>query len=210
MKSAVFLKIHPENPPLNKILQAVEIIRQGGIVIYPTDTIYGMGCDLHNARAIERLCQIKGIKPEKANLSFICSDLTHISDYAKGTSTATYKVMKKALPGPFTFILEASSKVPKFGGAKKKTVGIRVPDNDISLLLVKELGNPIISTSIHDEDEIIEYSTDPELIYEKYRNQVDLVIDGGYGKNIASTVVNCVDDDFEVIREGAGDISEFV
>src|SRR5688572_8136922 len=210
MKSAVFLKIHPENPPLNKILQAVEIIRQGGIVIYPTDTIYGMGCDLHNARAIERLCQIKGIKPEKANLSFICSDLTHISDYAKGISTATYKVMKKALPGPFTFILEASSKVPKFGGAKKKTVGIRVPDNDISLLLVKELGNPIISTSIHDEDEIIEYSTDPELIYEKYRNQVDLVIDGGYGKNIASTVVNCVDDAFEVIREGAGDISEFV
>jgi tRNA threonylcarbamoyl adenosine modification protein (Sua5/YciO/YrdC/YwlC family) len=210
MKSDVFLKIHPENPPLNKILQAVDIIRQGGIVIYPTDTIYGMGCDLHNARAIEKLCQIKGIKPEKANLSFICSDLTHISDYAKGISTATYKVMKKAFPGPFTFILEASAKVPKFGGAKKKTVGIRIPENDISLLLVKELGNPIISTSIHDEDEIIEYSTDPELIYEKYRNLVDLVIDGGYGNNIASTVVNCVDDSFEVIREGAGDISEYI
>lgn len=210
MNNAQFLKIHPENPPLKKILEAVDILRQGGIIIYPTDTIYGIGCDLHNARAVERLCQIKGIKPEKANLSFVCSDLTHISDYAKGISTQTYKVMKKALPGPFTFILEASSKVPKFGGAKKKTVGIRVPDNDICLMLVRELGNPIISTSIHDEDEVIEYSTDPELIYEKYRGLVDAVIDGGYGKNIASTVVDCVDDVFDVIREGAGDLDAYL
>lgn len=210
MSNAEFLKIHPDNPPLNKILQAVEVLRKGGIIIYPTDTIYGLGCDLHNQRAIERICQIKGIKPEKANLSFICSDLTHISDYAKGISTATYKVMKKALPGPFTFVLEASSKVPKFGSAKKKTVGIRVPENEICLTLVKELGNPIISTSIRDEDEVIEYSTDPELIYEKFRNLVDLVIDGGYGNNIASTVICAIDDDFEVLRQGAGDIDEYL
>jgi tRNA threonylcarbamoyl adenosine modification protein (Sua5/YciO/YrdC/YwlC family) len=210
MSNAHFIKIHPENPPLKKILEVVDILRQGGIIIYPTDTIYGIGCDLHNARAVERLCQIKGIKPEKANLSFICSDLTHISDYAKGISTQTYKVMKKALPGPFTFILEASSKAPKFGGVKKKTVGIRVPDNDICLMLVRELGNPIISTSIRDEDEVIEYSTDPELIYEKYRDLVDAVIDGGYGNNIASTVVNCVDDALEVVREGAGDLDEYL
>ena len=210
MSNAIFLKIHPDNPPQNKVLQVVEVLRKGGLIIYPTDTIYGLGCDLHNARAIERLCQIKGIKPEKANLSFVCSDLTHISDYAKGISTHTYKVMKKALPGPFTFILEASAKVPKFGGAKKKTVGIRVPDNEICLTIVKELGNPIISTSIHDEDEVIEYSTDPELIYEKYRNLVDLVIDAGYGNNIASTVVNCTDDEMEVLREGAGDLDQYL
>jgi tRNA threonylcarbamoyl adenosine modification protein (Sua5/YciO/YrdC/YwlC family) len=210
MSNATFLKIHPDNPPLLRILQVVDVLRQGGIIIYPTDTIYGLGCDLHNARAVERLCQIKGIKPEKANLSFICSDLTHISDYAKANSTQAYKIMKKALPGPFTFILEASSKVPKVGGAKKKTVGIRVPDNEICLSLVRELGNPIISTSIRDEDEVIEYSTDPELIYEKFKNLVDLVIDGGYGNNIASTVVNCVDDAFEVIREGAGDLDEYL
>src|SRR5688572_17140181 len=210
MSNAQFLKIHPDNPQQSKILQAVEILRKGGLVIYPTDTIYGLGCDLHNARAIERLCQLKGIKPDKANLSFVCSDLTHISDYAKGISTHTYKVMKKALPGPFTFILEASAKVPKFGSTKKKTVGIRVPDNEICLTLVKELGNPIISTSIHDEDDVIEYSTDPELIYEKYRHLVDLVIDAGYGNNIASTVVNCVDDEMEVVREGAGDLEQYL
>ena len=210
MSSALFLKIHPQNPPLNRMLQVVEILRQGGLVIYPTDTIYGLGCDLHNARAIEKLCQIKGIKPDKAHLSFVCSDLTHISDYARGISTQTYKVMKKALPGPFTFILEASSKVPKFGGAKKKTVGIRVPDNNICLSLVRELGNPIISTSIHDEDEIIEYSTDPELIFEKYRHLVDVVIDGGFGNNVASTVVDCQNESFGILRQGAGDIEQYL
>ncbi|QNF34081.1 threonylcarbamoyl-AMP synthase [Adhaeribacter swui] len=210
MASAVFLKIHPANPPMNKILQVVEILKKGGIVIYPTDTIYGMGCDLHNARALEKLCHIKGIRPDKANLSFICSDLTHISDYAKNISTSVYKVMKKALPGPFTFVLEASSKVPRLGGNRKKTVGIRVPDNKIPLFIVKELGNPIISTSIHDEDDIIEYATDPELIFEKFKNLVDVVIDGGYGNNIPSTVVNCEDEQFEVLRQGAGIIEEYV
>ena len=210
MSNAILLKIHPDNPPLNKILQVVEVLRKGGIIIYPTDTIYGMGCDLHNARSLERLCQLKGIKPEKANLSFICSDLTHISDYAKSISTHTYKIMKKALPGPFTFILEASSKVPRLAGTKKKTVGIRVPDHQIPLTLVKELGNPIISTSIRDEDEIIEYSTDPELIFEKFKGMVDLVIDGGFGHNIPSTVVDCQDDQFEIIRQGAGDLEDYV
>ncbi|GAA4315629.1 L-threonylcarbamoyladenylate synthase [Nibribacter koreensis] len=209
MAQATFLKIHPDNPQPKAMAQVVEVLKKGGLVIYPTDTIYGLGCDLHNVRAVERLCQLRGLNPAKAQLSFICSDLTNISEYAR-ISTQTYKVMKKALPGPFTFVLEASSKVPKIGGTRRKTVGIRVPDNAICQTLVEQLGNPIISTSIHDEDEVVEYTTDPELIYEKYRNLVDLVIDGGYGNNIASTVVNCENDEFEVLREGAGDIQEFL
>jgi tRNA threonylcarbamoyl adenosine modification protein (Sua5/YciO/YrdC/YwlC family) len=210
MSNAILLKIHPDNPPLGKILKVVEVLQKGGIIIYPTDTIYGMGCDLHNARAVERLCALKGIKPDKAHLSFICSDLTHISDYARSIPTSTYKIMKKALPGPFTFILEASSKVPRLAGGKKKSVGIRVPDHQIPLQIVRELGHPIISTSIRDEDEIVEYSTDPELIYEKFRNTVDLVIDGGYGQNIPSTVVDFQQEEWEVIRQGAGDIEQYV
>ncbi|MFD2245918.1 L-threonylcarbamoyladenylate synthase [Pontibacter ruber] len=208
MANAIFMKIHPDNPQENKIREAAEILRKGGVIIYPTDTIYGLGCDIHNARAIERVCQIKGVKPDKVNLSFICSDLTHISDYAR-IDTPTYKVMKKALPGPFTFVLDATSNAPKYATAKKKTVGIRVPDNKIALALVAELGNPIISTSVRDEDEVVEYSTDPELIYEKYRNLVDLVIDGGYGNNVASTVVDA-SNNFEVLREGAGDIEQYL
>ncbi|GAA4441718.1 L-threonylcarbamoyladenylate synthase [Pontibacter saemangeumensis] len=207
MSNASLLKIHPETPQQRKILEAVEILRNGGVIIYPTDTIYGIGCDIHNARAVERVCQIKGVKPDKVNLSFICSDLTHISDYAR-IDTPTYKVMKKALPGPFTFVLLASSRVPKYAG-NKKTVGIRVPDNNIALQLVKELGNPILSTSIRDDDEVLEYSTDPELIYEKFKNLVDAVIDGGPGNNIASTVVD-VTNNFEVLREGAGDIEQYL
>ena len=209
MSNAIFLSIHPDNPQEKKIREAAEILRNGGVIIYPTDTIYGMGCDIHNARAIERVCQIKGVKPDKVNLSFICSDLTHISDYAK-IDTPTYKVMKKALPGPFTFVLNATSSVPKYAAAKKKTVGIRVPDNQVALALVRELGNPILSTSIRDEDEVLEYSTDPELIYEKYRNLVDAVIDGGYGNNIASTVIDATNNEFEVLRQGAGDIEEYL
>ena len=207
MSNATLLQIHPETPQQRKILEAVDILRNGGVIIYPTDTIYGLGCDIHNARAVERVCLIKGIKPDKSNLSFICSDLTHISDYAK-IDTPTYKVMKKALPGPFTFVLDANSRVPKYAGTKK-TVGIRVPDNKIALQLVKELGNPILSTSIHDDDEVVEYSTDPELIFEKYKNLVDAVIDGGPGKNVASTVVD-VTNNFAVLREGAGDIEQYL
>ncbi len=206
---ATLLKIHPENPQPKAISMAVDVLKKGGLVIYPTDTIYGLGCDLHNLRAVERLCQLRGINVAKAQLSFICHDLTHISDYAK-ISTQTFKIMKKALPGPFTFVLEASGKVPKIGGTRRKTVGIRIPDNQIALRLVEELGNPIISTSIKDEDEVLEYTTDPELIYEKYENLVDLVIDGGYGNNKPSTVINCENDAFEILRQGAGDISEFL
>jgi tRNA threonylcarbamoyl adenosine modification protein (Sua5/YciO/YrdC/YwlC family) len=171
--------------------------------------VYGLGCDIHNQKAVEKVCQIKGIKAGKIDLSFICYDLSHISEYAN-LSTAAFKVMKKALPGPFTFILPSSSNVPKILHSPKKTVGIRIPNNAIPRVLVKELGNPIITTSIKDEDEVIEYSTDPELIYEKFRNKVDFIIDGGYGKNVASTVVDCTSDNFEIIRQGLGDIKQYL
>ncbi|WP_027000290.1 L-threonylcarbamoyladenylate synthase [Eisenibacter elegans] len=207
--AATLLRIYPENPEMRKILTVVESLRNGGLVIYPTDTVYGIGCDINNPKAIEKICQLKGIPVKENNLSFICYDLSHISEYAK-ISTETFKVMKKALPGPFTFILNASSKVPKVLNIQKKFVGIRIPDNNIPRTIVKELGNPIITTSIRDDDEVIEYSTDPELIYEKFKDKVDYIIDGGYGNNIASTVVDCSNDLFEVVREGLGDISVYV
>jgi len=208
---ATLLRIHPENPPQNRIQQAVDVLRKGGVIIYPTDTVYGIGCDVTNAKAVERVCRIKGINPEKANLSFICYDLSHISDYAHGINTATYKVIKKALPGPFTFLFEASANAPRFGGTKRKTVGIRVPDNQIIRQLVKELGNPIVSTSVRESEETLEeYVTDPDLIYEKYRLLVDLVIDGGFGGNTPSTIVDCTNDDFDIVRDGAGDIEPYL
>jgi len=208
---ATLLRIHPDNPPQNRILQAVEVLRKGGIIIYPTDTVYGIGCDIHNAKAVERLCRIKNLKPEKANLSFICADLSHISDYAHGITTPTYKVIRKALPGPFTFIFEANPNAPRYGGVKRKTVGIRVPDNQIVTQIVKEFGNPIVSTSVReDENTLEEYVTDPDLIFEKYRLMVDLVIDGGFGGNVPSTIIDCTNDDFELIREGAGDIEQYL
>ena len=209
--AATILRIHPENPPASRIQQAVEVLRKGGIIIYPTDTVYGIGCDIHNAKAVERLCRIKGFHSDKANLSFICHDLSHISDYAHGITTPVYKVIKKALPGPFTFIFEASAKAPRIGGRQRKTVGIRVPDNQIILQLVKELGNPIFSTSVRvDENTLDEYVTDPDLILEKYRTMVDLVIDGGLGGNVPSTIIDCTNDDFELIRQGAGDIEQYL
>ena len=209
--AATILRIHPENPPANRIQQAVEVLRKGGIIIYPTDTVYGIGCDIHNQKAVEKLCRIKGLHPDKANLSFICHDLSHISDYAHGITTPTYKVLKKALPGPFTFIFEASAKAPRIGGKQRKTVGIRVPDNQIVLQLVKELGNPIVSTSVReDENTLEEYVTDPDLIHEKYRTMVDLVIDGGFGGNVPSTIIDCTNDDFELVRQGAGDIEQYL
>ncbi|MDJ1468541.1 L-threonylcarbamoyladenylate synthase [Cytophagaceae bacterium DM2B3-1] len=207
--SAQFIKIHPENPELRKILQVVECLRDGGLVIYPTDTVYGLGCDIHNQRAVEKICQIKGIKPQKINLSFICYDLSHIAEYAN-VDTPVFKLMKKALPGPFTFILRASNDVPRIFHSNKKTVGIRVPDHNIPRMIVKELGHPIITTSVKDDDEIIEYSTDPELIFEKYEHLVDIVIDGGYGNNVASTVIDYTRDEIEVIREGLGNIDQFL
>lgn len=207
--AATLVKIHPENPEMRKIRQVADALREGAIVIYPTDTVYGIGCDIHNARAVERLCLIKGIRPNKNNLSFICYDLSHISEYAE-VENATFKMMKKALPGPFTFILPASNKVPKILHSNKKTVGIRVPDHAIPRSLVQELGNPIITTSIKDDDEVIEYSTDPELIHEKYQKLVDYVIDGGYGHNIPSTVVDCTAGQPTVVREGLGDLTLYV
>lgn len=174
----MLIRIYEDNPNEKSIAQVVEILRKGGVVIYPTDTVYGLGCDINNQKAIERVCTIRGIKPEKANLSFVCYDLTDISQYTKPFDTATFRVLKKALPGPFTFIFNASNQVPKLLSSKKKTVGIRVPDNRIAREIVRQLGNPIVSASIHDDDEIMEYSTDPELIHEKYGDIVDAVIDG--------------------------------
>ena len=206
----MLIKIYNDNPNPKAIDQAVDILKKGGVIIYPTDTVYGIGCDITNQKAIEKVCQIRGLKPDKANLSFICYDLTDISQYTKPFDTTVFRVLKKALPGPFTFIFNASGQVPKLLSSKKKTVGIRVPDNNIVREIVKQLGNPIVTASIHDEDEIIEYSTDPELIYEKYQESVDLVIDGGYGDNVASTVVDVTNDDFVVIREGKGDLEQYL
>ncbi|AKD58448.1 L-threonylcarbamoyladenylate synthase [Spirosoma radiotolerans] len=203
--SAEFIKLYPKNPDPRRIDHIVRALRDGAVVIYPTDTIYGMGCDIHNARAVERVARIKGIKPTKNDFSFICYDLSHIADYAR-VSNQAFKLMKSLLPGPFTFILQATGNVPKLLNTNKKTVGIRVPDNDIPRQLVHQLGNPIITTSIRDEDEIIEYSTDPELIFEKFQNQVDIVVDGGYGGNVPSTIVDATDDDFSVVRQGLGEL----
>jgi tRNA threonylcarbamoyl adenosine modification protein (Sua5/YciO/YrdC/YwlC family) len=203
-----FIKLYEENPQEDKLDHIVEVLRGGGVIIYPTDTVYGLGCDFSNTKAVQRICQIKDTTPK--SLSFICYDLSEISAYTKGLSTPVFKVMKKALPGPFTFILQANSQVPKVLNAKKKTVGIRIPNNNIPRLLVQKLGNPIITTSLKDDDTIIEYSTDPELIYEKYQNQVDLVIDGGYGGNVASTIIDCSHDEFEIVRAGLGEINDYL
>jgi tRNA threonylcarbamoyl adenosine modification protein (Sua5/YciO/YrdC/YwlC family) len=206
----MLIKIYPENPNSKAIEQVVEVLKKGGIIIYPTDTVYGMGCDITNQKAIEKICRLRGIKPEKANFSFICSDLRHISDYIKPIDTTVFRLLKKALPGPFTFIFNANNNVPKLLSSNKKTVGIRVPDNDIAREIVRQLGNPILSTSIHDDDEVIEYSTDPELIHEKYEENIDMIIDGGFGGNEPSTVVDCTSGDFEIIREGKGDLSSYL
>lgn len=202
---AEFIKIYEENPNPKEIARVVAMLRKGGLVIYPTDTVYGLGCDITNTRALEKIARIKGIKLDKANWSFICADLSNMSDYVRQIDTATFKILKRSLPGPYTFILPGNTKLPKVF-KKKKTVGIRVPDNLIAQTLVKELGNPIVSTSIYDEDELLEYTTDPELIYEKWKNLVDVVIDGGYGGNVASTVIDLSQGEPIVIREGKGSL----
>jgi len=201
---AEFLKIHPINPEPRKIHRVVEVLTHGGIIIYPTDTIYGIGCDLMNRRAVEKLCQILGIKPQKLNLSFICHDLSHISEYVKRLDTHEFKILKKALPGPFTFIFESSAKVPKILDVNKKTVGIRIPNHEIPLTIVKSLGNPLITSSIKDDDEIVEYTTNPEEIYHDFKNKVDLIIDGGAGGNIPSTIVDFSAGEPTVTRAGLG------
>ena len=203
----MLLEIHPDNPNSRQISQAVSCLKKGGVIIYPTDTVYAFGCDINSKSAVEKICKLRGIKPEKANFSFICSDLSHLSEYAKQVSTPTFRVMKSVLPGPYTFILNASSIVPKLFKSKKKSVGIRVPDNRIAQALVEELGHPIMSASLKDEDELLEYTTDPYNIYERYKNQVEVVVDGGFGKNAPSTVIDCTGNDPEVIREGLGDVS---
>lgn len=204
----MFLKIYPENPNLREIQKAVNCLQNGGIIIYPTDTIYGIGCDIFKTKAIERIADILGERKKKSALSFICSDLSHLSDFTKPISNNVFKIMKKVLPGPYTFILEANNNVPKIIQSNKKTIGIRIPDNIIIREIVKELGHPILSSSVKDDDEVVEYTTDPELIYERYENLVDMVIDGGYGDNIPSTVVDCTSGEIEILREGKGNIDD--
>lgn len=205
-----FYKIYEENPDFRLIQETVRLLRQGGVIIYPTDTVYGLGCDIFNTKAIEKIKQLKQIKGKKLDLSFICYDLSNIATYTRALPNPVFKLMKKTLPGPFTFILNSSNRVPKILNASKKSVGIRIPDNNIPRDIVKELGNPIITTSIKDDDQVLEYSTDPELIYEKYDGLVDLVIDGGYGQNTPSTIVDCTTEEPILIREGLGDLSKFI
>lgn len=203
---AQFIKLYNENPNEKEIAKIVEVLRNGGLIIYPTDTVYGLGCDITNTKALEKIARIKGVKLEKANFSFVCSDLKNLSDYVKQIDSSTFKLLKRALPGAYTFIMQGNNNLPK-DFKKKKTVGIRVPDNLIARTIVERLGNPIVSTSIYDEDDVIEYTTDPELIFEKWQNLVDIVIDGGYGDNTASTVIDLSGDEPVIIREGKGDIS---
>ena len=198
------VRIFEENPNEREIEKVVAVLRKGGLIIYPTDTVYGLGCDITNTKAMEKVAKIKGVKLAKANFSFICSDLSNLSDYVKQIDTPTYKILKKALPGPYTFVLPSSNNLPK-AFKNKKTVGIRVPDNNIIRELVEKLGNPIVSTSIYDEDDLIEYTTDPELIFEKWSNHVEIVIDGGYGGNIPSTVINLSEGETTILREGKGE-----
>lgn len=203
---ATLLKIYGQNPSLQKIERVVESLKNGGIIIYPTDTIYGLGCDLMNKKAVEKICRIKQIKPHKMNLSFICQDLGNISEYVRNIPTPLFKVMKNCLPGPYTFILNSRSTVPKILGVNKKTVGIRIPDNVVVRELVAHLGNPILNTSLKGADPIVEYTTDPNVIFEKFKHLVNIVIDGGPGGNIPSTVIDCTKDEYVVIREGLGSI----
>ena len=201
----MLIKLFEDNPNERDILKIVSLLRKGGIIIYPTDTVYAIGCDINNVKAVQRIAALKGIKPEKASFSMICRDLSNIATYAK-VSDEVFKIMKRCLHGPFTFILNATTKLPNILMNRRKTIGIRIPANYIAMAIVEELGNPLLTTSVHDDDEIVEYTTDPELIHEKYCRSVDLVIDGGYGHNVASTVVDCTGDEPEIIRQGIGEL----
>ncbi len=200
----MLLRIHPENPSQRQIKTVVECLQDGGVIIFPTDTIYAIGCDIYKPKALERVAQIKGIRIEKANFSFLCSDLSQLSDFTKPINNEVFKLMKSTLPGPYTYILNANNNVPRIFQSKKKTLGIRIPDNNIVAQIIQELGNPITSSSIHDDDEIIEYTTDPELIYEKFQKQIDIVIDGGFGDNEPSTIIDCTGSEIVIVREGKG------
>jgi len=202
----MLIRLFNENPNSRQVQQVVECLQNGGIIIYPTDTVYAIGCDILNQKAVEKVAQMKGLKVEKTQFSFICHDFSHLSDFTRPIPNTIFKLMRRNLPGPFTFILEANNNVPRYFKGKKKTVGIRVPDNNIIREIVKELGNPIFSTSVHSSDEIEMYPTDPELIYEEYGEKVDIVIDGGYGDNKVSTIIDCSNDEIEIIRQGKGEL----
>jgi tRNA threonylcarbamoyl adenosine modification protein (Sua5/YciO/YrdC/YwlC family) len=201
----MLLSIHPDNPQPRNIKMVADCLKSGGVIIYPTDTIYGIGCDIYNNAAIERICKIKSILPKNANFSFICKDLSHLSEYAKNLSNSTFRILKKALPGPYTFILEATKQVPKMLKTKKDTVGIRIPDHNICMAILETLGNPIMSTSLPMDNPDVAYFTDPEHIHDIFENQVDLVIDSGIGSITTSTIIDCTDDAPQLIRAGAGD-----
>lgn len=203
--AAEFIRIYDENPNPRQISKVVDVLKKGGIIIYPTDTVYGMGCDITNSRALERLARIKGVKLDKQNWSFICADLSNLSDYVRQIDSPTFKLLKRALPGPYTFVLPGNRNLPK-DFKNKKTVGIRVPDHGTAQELVRELGNPIVSTSIKDDDDLLEYTTDPELIYEKWKDVVDIVVNGGYGGNVPSTVIDLSSEEPVVLREGKGSL----
>lgn len=200
----MLITIHPDNPNPRLIKTVAECLSDGGVVIYPTDTVYGLACDIYKSRAFERIAQIKGIRKEKANFTFVFTDFSQLSDFTKPIPNDVFRLMRNSLPGAFTFILNANSNVPKIFQSRKKTLGIRIPENKIALEIIKALGNPIMSTSIHDDDDIIEYTTDPELIHEKYENIVDIVVDGGFGDNKPSTIIDCTDDELLIVREGKG------
>ncbi len=202
---AEFIRIYEENPNPKEVAKVVQVLKAGGLIIYPSDTVYALGCDINNKGAMERVAKIKGVKLEKANFSFICHDLSNLSDYAKQIDNRIFKILKRALPGPYTFILNGSNNLPS-AFKKKKEVGIRIPNNLITRSIVEALGNPIIATSIYDEDEILEYTTDPELIYEKWADIVELVIDGGYGGNVPSTIIDLTSGEPQLIREGKGSL----
>lgn len=201
----MLLQVHPNNPNPRNIKIIVECLLDGGIIIYPTDTIYGLGCNIFKPKAIERVAQLKQVKPQQAKLSFICYDLSDLSHYTKSISTPVYRILKKYLPGPYTFILPASKEVPKILQSKKSTIGLRVPDNNIARTIVKELGNPILSASL--PGEMVQEYTDPELIYENFNKLVDIVVDGGPGNMVPSTVIDCTKEEYEIIRQGAGEFT---
>ncbi|QQR97817.1 MAG: threonylcarbamoyl-AMP synthase [Sphingobacteriales bacterium] len=202
----MYIEINPDNIDIRKIKQVVSVLKDGGIIIYPTDTVYGLGCDIYNKNAVEKICRIKGVKPEKMNFSMICEDLSHISEYTKTIDNSVFRLMKRALPGPYTFILDANNNIPKLFKNNKKTIGIRVPDSMIVNSLIENLGNPMLSTSIHHEDEILDYITEPYEIYERFKHQVDIVIDGGIGGIVPSTIIDCSKNEISVLREGLGSL----
>ncbi len=202
----MLLRLYPENPNARHIRKVVDVLEGGGIIIYPTDTVYAMGCDVKAHKAIERIARLKGQNPDNPDLSIIFRDMSQLSEYTVIYDDNIFRLLKRNLPGPFTFIVKANNQIPRLFKNKKKTVGIRIPDNSIVNEIVNELGRPIITTSIHDPDEIIEYTTDPELIWEKFRDFADIVINGGYGKNEASTIVDCTGDEITIVRQGLGQL----